>query len=80
MTIDDSKVGQSLPWWRSSVGSQGMGAVTIAASGGRLREGEQYLSVDSFDPGLQVSIVLNHDRRHLKHFNATEHPATHWTA
>ena len=29
---------------------------------------------------LYVFIVLSHDRRHIVHFNATEHPTAQWTA
>ena len=29
---------------------------------------------------LYVFIVLSHDRRHIVHFNATEHPTVQWTA
>jgi putative transposase len=29
---------------------------------------------------LYVLIVLSHDRRHVVHFNATEHPTAQWTA
>jgi transposase InsO family protein len=29
---------------------------------------------------LYVFIVLSHDRRHVVHFNATEHPTAQWTA
>jgi hypothetical protein len=49
------------------------------------RDGTTQVVLDPVDFFARLAALvpkprLNHDRRHLVHFNATEHPTAHWTA